>query len=95
MAQAEQEFFEIIGKEKKQLEKKQAAEKELDDGMEKGDTGKVSHAGEWCIQTGAWEMLTVYSKLTQVSISLTCILLLEKKSCCTSSLYIQTFIYKK
>ena len=52
MAQAEQEFFEIIGKEKKQLEKKQAAEKELDDGMEKGDTGKVSRrAGEWCIQT--------------------------------------------
>lgn len=42
VAQAEKEFFDIINKEKAVLEKKQAADKEAEEGMEKQDQGKTS-----------------------------------------------------
>merc|ERR1712062_266472 len=42
VAQAEKEFFDIINKEKQTLEKKQAAERIADEGMEKQDQGKQS-----------------------------------------------------
>lgn len=42
VAQAETEFFEIIGKEKKLIEKKQELERMDDEGLEKVDEGKAS-----------------------------------------------------